>query len=226
MFAASVDQRVFDFNCRPLDYIDPSWLDAHERPVVQRLAASDDAQARSLASGWLLDRFDLAHSHDFDFTYPAKRLLLLDAAALRDISLLLGLAALSHWLRTWVTRAEQQRLQGALGEPLFEFYMSHVLRWPPVARLVLSGERRRALLEGGTGTAPLQASARLGATLLLLSCDAPGNPSLRRGQLKFSRELGRVERTRPLPEARQQAVVEFCVACVIRERHPSWHWLF
>jgi len=223
VFAAQVDQRVFDFNCRPLDYVDPSWLDEPQRQAIERLSRSDDTQARALASSWLLEHFKLADTHDFDFTHAAKRLLLLDPPALRDLALLLGLSALTHALRTLVMRSQQLQLCAVLGEPLFDFYTAHVLPRPPVARLMLDTQRNVDLL---TGTHLLHASASFGTALLLLGCDMPGSPAPQRARLKFARALGDVRRARRLPKARCEAVVAFCIDCVIHQRHPSWHWLF
>jgi hypothetical protein len=238
VFAADIDQCVYDFNCRPLGYVDPSWLDERERPVVARLGDSGDAQARALASSWLLRRFVFANDEaadpvgaqedaprhfDFDFTAAAKRILLLDPPALNDVALLLGLSSLTHSLRKVVLRSQQLQLREVLGEPLFDFFTEQVLARDPVARLVLDSQRRARLLSDAS---LLQTCARFGATLLLLSCDAPGSPSLLRARLKFARAIGSVQRSRPLPEPRRDAVVEFSIDCVIRERHPAWHWLF
>ena len=238
VFAAEIDQCVYDFNCRPLGYVDPSWLDERARPVVARLGQSSDAQARALASSWLLRRFvffedkpanwfgaqeDATRRFDFDFTEAAKRILLLDPRALNDVALLLGLSSLAHSLRKCVLRSQQLQLRDLLGEPLFVFFTEQVLTREPVARLVLDAQRRARLLSDGS---LLHTCARFGATLLLLSCAAPGSPSFERARLKFARALGDVQRTRPLPEPRRNAVVEFSIDCVIRERHPQWHWLF
>jgi YOP proteins translocation protein K (YscK) len=248
VFAADIDQCVYDFNCRPLGYVDPSWLDERTRPVVARLGDSGDAQARALASSWLLRRLvfcedkpagsgrvgaqdgaqdraqqDARPHFDFDFTEAAKRILLLDPPALNDVALLLGLSSLAHSLRKCVLRSQQLQLRELLGEPLFVFFTEQVLAREPVARLVLDAQRRARLLSDDS---LLPTCARFGATLLLLSCDAPGSPSLERARLKFARAIGSVQRSRPLPEPRRDAVVEFSIDCVIRERHPAWHWLF
>ena len=248
VFAADIDQCVYDFNCRPLGYVDPSWLDERTRPVVARLGESGDAQAKALASSWLLRRFvlcadqptgpgfvglqhdaqdgaqqDATRHFDFDFTEAAKRILLLDPPALNDVALLLGLSSLAHSLRKCVLRSQQLQLLDLLGEPLFVFFTEQVLAREPVARLVLDSQHRARLLADDS---LLHTSARFGATLLLLSCDAPGSVSHQRARLKFTRAIGDVQRSRPLPEPRRDAVVEFSIDCVIRGRHPAWHWLF
>lgn len=223
MFKAHVDQLVYDFNCRPLDYVDTSWLDDHERAPIERLVMSGDPQARAQASAWLLRRFALDDTCDFDFAQPAKRLLLLDGETLRDLSLFLGLSALGRWLRTWVERTQQLRLRDAVGTSAFEWYVAHVLPRAPIARWRLEREQAERLLRGPQ---LLQAAARAGAQLLLLGADAPGAPAMRRAQLKLPRAVAEVRRDKPLPDERREAVAEFCIGCVIRERHPAWHWLF
>lgn len=239
MFAADIDQCVYDFNCRPLGYVDPSWLEERTRPVVARLGNSGDAQARALASSWLLRQFvfsadtpadavvgaqeDAAQHFDFDFTDAGKRILLLDPPALNDVALLLGLSSLAHSLRKCVLRSQQLQLRDALGEPLFVFFTEQILAREPVARLVLDSQRRARLFSEGS---LLHTCVRFGAALLLLSCDAPGSASTGRARLKFARAVGNVQRTRPVPEPRRDAVVEFSIDCAIRERHPQWHWLF
>ncbi len=223
MFKAPVDQLVYDFNCRPLDYVDASWLDDHERATFERLARSTDEQARALASAWLLRRFALDDACDFDFAQPARRLLLLDPATLRDLSLFLGLSALGRWLRTWVERARQLQLREAVGPSAFEWYVSHVLPRPPAARWNLAREQADKLLRGPQ---LLHVTARIGSHLLLLGADTPGGPAMRRAQLKLPRAAAEIRRGSPLSDARREAIAEFCIGCVIRERHPAWHWLF
>jgi hypothetical protein len=223
MFKAQVDQLVYDFNCQPIGYVDVSWLDDSERAPIARLAASADPQARALASCWLLERFGLHGAYDFEFTLPSKRLLLLDAAALSELSLFLGLSALGHRLRTWVLGSQQVHLRDAVGENAFAFYVDRVLPHPPVARWLLGREQAMRQLEGPV---LLQSVMRIGALLLLMGADAPGTPALRRAQLKLPRPAADVNRVKPMSPQRQRAVLEFCVGCVIRERYTSWHWLF
>jgi hypothetical protein len=237
VFAADIDQCVYDFNCRPLGYVDPSWLDGDARPVLARLGKSSDTQAKALASSWLLRQLvfsavhpasiagtpDTTHHFDFDFSEATKRILLLDPPALNDVALMLGLSSLAHQLRRCVLRSQQLQLRDRLGEPLFAFFSEHVLPREPVARLVLDAQRRARLLSDAS---LLPTCASFGATLLLLSCSAPGGTAQRRARLKFPRAMGTVLRGRPLPEPRRDAVVAFAIDCVIRERHPAWHWLF
>jgi type III secretion protein K len=221
VFRAKVDQLVYDFNCRPVDYVDPGWLAEPERAPIERLNHSADAQARACASKWLLQRFGLIDAYDFEFTLPEKRLLLLDAGTLRDLALFVGLAALTPLLRTWITGARLLQLRRALGQSAFEFHLDHVLPHPAIARYRLVPERAEGLLDAGELP---RLTTRLGALLLLLSADAPGSPALRRGLLKLPN--GVPQRARALPAKRREAVTGFCINTVIRIRHPQWHWLF
>lgn len=222
MFKARVDQLVYDFNCRPLDYIDTSWLDDHERAPIERLTRSTDPQARAQASAWLLRRFALDDESDFDFAQPARRVMLLDPATLRDLALFLGLSALGRWLRTWVERAQQLHLRETVGESAFDWYVAHVLPRAPVARWSMEREQAERLLRSPQ---LLHVAARVGSQLLL-GADTPGGPAMRRAQLKLPRATAELRRDKPLSDARREAIAEFCIGCVIRERHPQWHWLF
>lgn len=221
MFAARVDQLVFDFNCRPLDYVHPSWIDAAHSATLERLSASRDTAARVHANDWLLRRFSLRGSGDFDFTTSAKRLLLLDGPALADVALWLGLSALVASLRTWVGRARQLELRDALGAERFEWFVGALLHTPPVARWPLPAQSHRSPCADVVALA-----SGLGTRLLLLAADRPGSPSMRRAQLKLPRGTAAFERERGLSPRRAEAVVGFAVSTVIRQRHAAWHWLF
>jgi hypothetical protein len=227
MFEARIDQLVFDFNCRPSSYVDANWIDAARRPLLSRLAGSGDTQARAEADRWILQHMGLAGTHDFDFSPPGKRLLLLDAAALKDVARLLGLVSLMHMLRGWITRAQRQHLTDALGEDTARFVFSHLLRWPRVAHRVLDGTQRSRCAKPTSATVEWVDDADcFGTELLLLSCDEPNAGAARRARLKLPPAATGQTRLRPLPPARRQAVLEFAIGCAVRERHPSWHWLF
>jgi YOP proteins translocation protein K (YscK) len=225
LFNAAVDQLVFDFNCRPGSYIDPSWLDDETGRSLLPLTGSADAQARGLADVWLLDHFAIADGFDFDFdfTHPARRLLLLDGQTLRDVALMLGLSALSHLLRTWVTGASQRALQRALGDDAFGFFHQQVLTRRPVSRPVVGSALAQRWLHDASWPAVAE---RFGTRLLLLGCEPPGGALFRRAQLKLPRAHSEMSRARPLPDARRHAVLEFCIGCVVQHRHSTWHWLF
>ena len=147
----------------------------------------------------------------------------MDAAVLREIALLLGLSALSRCLRTWVARADQARLCDVLGAELFDFYSQHVLPRPPVARWRVDTTQARALRQGPR---LLQAIGRIGTALLLVGGGAPDEPVSRRARLKLPRLLADGQREQPLSTARRDAVVDFVIGGVVRERHAAWHWLF
>jgi hypothetical protein len=225
VFKARVDQLVFDFNCRPLDYVDARWIEEPHGSSVALVSASTDAQARGLADRWLLQHFALDNAFDFDFSQPAKRVLLLDAPTLRDIARLLGLATVMHVVRALVTREQLGRLRSAVGDDVFCFAREHMLAWPMVAHCVLGATQRASLSQGGDDL--WSGLHRLGAHLLLAAGDTPQSAALRRAELKLPpawRVSG--QRTRPLSNALRQRVADFAIGCVLRKRHPSWHWLF
>jgi type III secretion protein K len=220
VFDARVDQLVYDFNCRPLAYAHASWLQAGaERAALERVSTSSDPSARAWANLWLLRRFGLLGRSDFDFAEPGKRLLLLDGAALRDLALWLGLSALLGSLRTWVRRADQLRLRQALGVERHDWFTEHLLPWPAVARWPLRPQ----------DSEPTQITAlaeRLGTRLLLCGADAPGGAAVQRARLKLPSGLCAPERKGPISAERREAVLTLCITKLIRERHPTWHWLF
>jgi hypothetical protein len=223
MFEARVDQLAYDFNCRPLGYVHESWIvDDLARRAVAGLRASPDAQARSLANRWLLARFGLDAAHDFDFTDGAKRLLLIDAQSLRELSLWLGLLGVIHVVRRWVDRERRNVLQQALGVAGHAFLLERVLRWSPVLRLSVSDGALRL-----RDAAQLQALAcRLGAAQLLSACGTLDHPAVRRAQLKLPRTIAAMRLRAPMRPERAQSVTTFAVDCVVRHRMPAWHWLF
>jgi hypothetical protein len=225
MFDARVDQLVYDFNCRPLGYVHTSWLDPAEARFFERLRGSADAQARAAANGALMQRLGLGSSSsdfDFDFAEPAKRLLLLDPAALQRFVFWLGLVGLAHELRTWVERERREVLAQAMGEEHLDFYLRHLLRWPVVQRLAWP----TAALRACDATALRGVAERSGTTLLLAAAGAAQMPAVRRGRLKLPRPAGRAHRRAPMTPERAQRIVGFALGCVLREKEPAWHWLF
>jgi hypothetical protein len=227
MFEARIDQLVYDFNCRPSAYVHGGWIGDAQRPVIERMARSGDAQARAQADHWLSRHLGLAGVHDFEFSHPGKRLLLLDAPALADIARLLGLTCLMHMLRGWITRTQRNRLAEALGDGTARFVFEQLLHWPQVAHRVLDQGARRACERGNPGDTHWLVDAEcFGARLLLLACDEPQGSAARRARFKLPPNWAIPERQRPLAPGRQRAVLEFAIGCAVKERHPAWHWLF
>lgn len=222
MFEAKVDQLIYEFNCRPLGYVDESWVAPAYRPLLLRLRDSRDVQARASANTWLAGEFQLGHAVDFDFASPAKRLLLLEPRVLDDLALWVGLSGLSDQLRKWVDKPRRQALAQALGEAGHAFFLQHVLRWPPALRLAMPVPEPARWVPGQA----LDLPRRLGAAVLLSGCGEPGDAAVLRGRLKLARPFGDIRRRMRLGEARMQRVLAFCIGCVIREREPAWHWLF
>jgi YOP proteins translocation protein K (YscK) len=225
MFETRIDQLVYDFNCRPLTYVDASWLAPEAAATIDRLRDSPDPQARSLANDWLMQHFALARdSADFDFEFaePAKRLLLLDPRALCELALWVGVAGFAHELRKWVTREQRLLLKRALGEQDQRFFMQHVLRWPVLRQLALPEAR----LLDSEAAALRQRAEQSGAALLLSAIGSPDEPAVRRATLKLPKNWQAWTRGADVTSESSQQVVAFVLGCVLRERSTEWHWLF
>lgn len=222
MFEARIDQMVFDFNCRPLQYVDASWLPGDAQAALQRLRASNDSQALALANHWLGGQLSLESVVDFEFGDRAKRLVLLDPVTLRNVSLLVGMWGVSHVLRTWVLREQRAVLAAAVGHDLNDFYIRQALRWPDSVRVSAC----EALL-GSAAAALLRLHLlRIGAGLLFSSIGEPGQPALRRAALKLPAGAFALPRRLRLRERQHQRVIEFAIGCVVQNRETAWHWLF
>jgi YOP proteins translocation protein K (YscK) len=222
MFEARVDQLTYEFNCRPLDYVDVSWLDVASGAAVERLRCSPDAQARGVANHWLAQRLKLGAVFDFDFTQPARRLLLLPPKVLGELVFWTGVWSMSHVLRGWVCRERRAVLRQALGDEAAQFHVEHVLRWPAGVRLPM---QREALL--ATPAADLRAALqRVGCVLLLASASSGDHGAWLRAALKLPRTTAHLRRPLRVCDDSARRVAEFAVGCVIRRREPAWHWLF
>jgi YOP proteins translocation protein K (YscK) len=220
MFEAPVDQLVFDFNLRPDRYVQADWLDTALRVNLERLRNTPDPCTRRHLLTWLRQALDLPT--EVDFAMP-KRVLLLDAAALIRLARLVGLAAITHELRTRIRGDAWQALQTALGEDDLEYFVAKMLPAKQSIRVKLSDEQTARL------DAPnelLSMSCRLGARLMLSSCDTPDSSSVRRARLKFPRALSGGRQTLQLSEARRAKIADYCVNTLVQERLPQWHWLF
>jgi YOP proteins translocation protein K (YscK) len=223
LFETRVDQKIFDFNLFPIDYIDPSWLEASQVEIVARLASSSDSSARDLCSKWLLEQFGLSSAYDFDFSSPLKRVLLLDKIALLDVSFCLGLSALFPTLKMWVSSASHKRLNKALSPSLYSFYCSSIANTEKVTGFDLSEEKIARI----RNAAYLKRTALyIGASYLFESCGGFVEPSVRRAGLKLLRPVNGLYRCNSLDQDQRHSVAQFAIGTVIRERHPSWHWLF
>lgn len=222
MLDARIDQLVYDFNCRPAGYVHETWLDVPERGVLARLRDADDAQTRARLNFWLLRRFALADQHEFDFSAPSRRLLLLEPPLLQALARWLGLAGMAHVLRQWVDRERRATLRAALGDDGFEFFLRKVLPWPAVARVAHADK----LLAGVEAQRLLDVAERLGATMLLSLGGPAQGPVARRAALKLGRAVVRARGGGTLSAQRAERVVSFSLECVLRHREPTWHWLF
>jgi hypothetical protein len=222
MFDSRIDQLVFDFNCRPLGYVDPSWLEPQERVAATLLSGSESAQAVGLINERLLGRLGLADAPAFDFMQVGKRLMLVDASVFQTAAFWLGIDAISHLLRQWIDPPRRLVLRDALSNDGMVFFSRHILPHPQVARFSFASQ-----LVADCSSQHLQALARrCGAALLLSACGSLGDVGVRRAALKLPRQAVRLNRCKPMSPLRAQRVIDFAVHRYIGHKEPSWHWLF
>lgn len=113
-------QRVAEFNLYLARYIHSSWLTNIEfSPLIIQLGNSGNADFH--LSQYLLEQFDLAHSFDYDFQPPVKRIALVDENALCRLALYLGIILHEESIRNVVRRQERLALEECLGKEAYRF---------------------------------------------------------------------------------------------------------
>jgi hypothetical protein len=111
--------KAAEFNRYPTRYAHPSWIPEGWAPWVERFAGLGRAEAelgRCLLGAWGLDARPC-----FDFTLPARRLALLDAAPLRRTVLLAGLARHAGAISRLMERGRVLELKGQVGDAAYRF---------------------------------------------------------------------------------------------------------
>lgn len=203
----------------PGAYIDRSWLQPGMIDIWDWLTSSKgdrQAQVQHL-SAWLEDIGTAPIESDFDFIAPTeKRLLLLDTQALMDVVKFLGLALAQSRLRKVVDKSERAKLHSALGTDSYEFLHNYVLPWPRVGAVRFADHAIEQVLDH---------APKIGAWALLSSYHGYA-AAARRAALKLPRTLTCGKATRSLNENTKARIWDFSVQCIIRNRLPSWHWLF
>jgi hypothetical protein len=217
VFDSAFDQLLFDFNMRPAQYIDKTWLPTNVALAWDPIVNSASARARDDLSRWVLETFDLSDTLDFEFGSSGKRLLLLDPETLSIMIRSLGLMALRGSLKKRISQQQQLQLKAAIGEAEHEFFRQQILAWP--ATIVYPDA---AHLDDQFGLRLMQ----IGQHLFESSLSKPGDISLRRTQLKLPRSDSLlIKRIQP-SELDRKNIVDFCISCTLKNRFPQWHWLF
>jgi hypothetical protein len=102
----SFNALVEAFNFNPITYLDPSWLPIELKSSDGQLINIHNLsfQAQIQLSEYVLFRHGLIAYSDLFFNVPTKRLALLDAKLLLELSAILGLAIYKESLRTAIDR--------------------------------------------------------------------------------------------------------------------------
>jgi type III secretion protein K len=216
VFDKQIDQLMFDFNLNPARYIDVSWVPESLRHTWLRVNQAN-GEASAYASHWAMKYFELTGQVDFDFTRAEKRLLLLDAASLKEIVLALGLASMKQDIQQWIQKDQLAKLKLQLGDEMFEFFFDVIVSSKHAVRVPAQSLNVRDTLFTSVAT---------GLTLLVSCIGEAGAASVRRATLKLPKPYVARSKLVELSEARKQRITEFCIDCVVRNRLPQWHWLF
>jgi len=123
--------RILALNLDPLAFAHPGhWRRLVEPALAARLSKQPRVRAGFLR--WLRAQLVLPEEYCFDFTAPARRLVLLETADLRRVLRLAALALAAPVFRRLVRPAERIPLQAQLGEDALNFVLHRaaLYRWP------------------------------------------------------------------------------------------------
>jgi type III secretion protein K len=210
---------VLRFNLHPQAEVHPSWLPADwpvaVRPRLRRAGPEGQAVLRDV----LVRLGVLPAAPDWSFDSPVKRLLLLDAGALRRLAFYASLCVHGPLMRPRrnALASALRRQARRLDEDAVEFVLE---RAPQATELQMSAHALRER-PGACGRVVVDRGYRLLAALLADEGEAAGQ--------RLARMLPRRVAALPVPAlaARQkQQLRELVLACIIPERLPRWDWLF
>ena len=210
---------VLRFNLHPDAGVHPSWLPADwpvsARARLGRLAPEAQAVLRDVLVGLGV----LPAAPDYAFDSPVKRLLLLDAPALRRLAFYASLCVHAPLMRPRrnALASSLRRQARRLDEDAVDFVLE---RAPLATELQMSAH---ALKErpGACGRIVVDRGYRLLAALLA----DEGEPAAER----LARMLPRRVAALPVPVLavrQKQQLRELMLACIVPERLPRWDWLF
>jgi len=210
---------VLRFNLHPEASLHPSWLPA-DWPVQARARLARLApEAQAVLRDTLVRLGVLPAAPDYEFDSPVKRLLLLDAPALRRLAFYASLCVHGPLMRPRrnALAAALRRQARRLDADAVEFVLE---RAPQATELQMSAH---ALKErpGACGRVVADRGYRLLAALLAGEGEAAA--------ARLARMLPRRVADLPVPAlaARQeQQLRELVLACIVPERLARWDWLF
>ncbi|MFL6677782.1 MAG: type III secretion system protein [Burkholderiaceae bacterium] len=210
---------VLRFNLHPQASLHPSWLPA-DWPVSTRARLARLApEAQALLRDALVRAGVLPAEPDHAFDSPVKRLLLLDAPALRRLAFYASLCVHAPLMRPRrdALAAALRRQARRLDDDAVDFVLE---RAPQATELQMSAHALREHT-GACGRVLVDRGHRL---LLALLADEGEAAAAR-----LARMLPRRAASLPVPAlaARQkQQLRELVLACIVPERLAQWDWLF
>ena len=210
---------VLRLNLHPEASLHPSWLPA-DWPVSARARLARLApEAQALLRDALVRAGVLAAEPDHAFDSPVKRLLLLDAPALRRLAFYASLCVHAPLMRPRrdALAAALRRQARRLDDDAVDFVLE---RAPQATELQMSAHALRER-PGACGRILVDRGHRL---LLALMADEGEAATARLARMLPRRAAGLVV---PVLAARQkQQLRELVLACIVPERLARWDWLF
>lgn len=210
---------VLRFNLHPEASLHPSWLPA-DWPVSARARLGRlGPEAQAVLHDVLVRLGVLPGTQDYAFDSPLKRLLLLDAGALRRLAFYASLCVHGPLMRPRrnALASALRRQARRLDEDAVEF----VLERAPVASELQMSAHALKDRPGACGRVVVERGYRLLAALLADEGESAAE--------RLARMLPRRVAALPVPAlaARQkQQLRELVLACIVPERLPRWDWLF
>jgi len=199
--------------------VHPSWLPA-DWPVSARVRLGRLApEAQAVLRDVLVRLGVLPALADYDFDSPVKRLLLLDAPALRRLAFYASLCVHAPLMRPRrnALALSLRRQARRLDADAVEFVLERV---PQATELQMSAQAFKER-PGACGRVLVDRGYRLLAALVADEGEAAAE--------RLARMLPRRVAALPVPAlaARQkQQLRELVLACIVPERLPQWDWLF
>jgi type III secretion protein K len=206
---------VVSHNLDPHLGLHPSWLPPHWPARHRRISAWGPAGQAVLGA---LVRGQHGGAPDYQFDSRLKRLMLMDAAALRRLAVYAGLGAHRALLEQGSPAGSQLRRQARrYDRDAMRFALQ---RMPALPQLRME---LRAMQERPLATGRLLVSR--GYRLLLGALATEGEEGVRRVRHKFPRRLAALSVPALQPRQTEQ-LSELMLSCIVPERLPQWDWLF
>jgi type III secretion protein K len=209
---------VMRFNLHPEADLHPSWLPANWPARHRSPARLGEAGRAVLANQLRRGPLPVNGTGDYNFDARLKRVVLLDAAALRRLAAYLGFCVHLPLFRLRGGAGAQIRRQARrFDADAVDFVLERV---PQLTELHMDS----ALLQQRPIAAGRVVVER-GHRLLLAAAATEGDAVLQRLRHKLPRRISSLGV--PTLQARQaQQLNELMLSCIVPERLPQWDWLF